>query len=47
MSVLLRSDCVLHLDPDDLKDATLRRIDQVINEDVDMQASCSSQTRYR
>lgn len=45
MFVLLTSDCHLCVDAGDLKDATLRRIDQVINQDVEMQASCSSQTR--
>ena len=32
---------------DDLVDATLRRIDQVINQDVEMQASHLSRTQRR
>jgi len=35
------------LDADELTDATLRRIDEVINQDVEMQASCFSQTPLR
>jgi len=36
--VLLTSDRHLCVDMDDLTDATLRRIDEVINQDVEMQA---------
>ena len=39
MLVLPTSDCHLCSDTDDLTDATLRRVDQVINQDVEMQAS--------
>jgi hypothetical protein len=43
MLVLLASDSHPCSDMDDLSDATLRRIDRVINQDVEMQASCLSQ----
>lgn len=34
-------DCVACSDINVLKDATLRQIDEVINQDVEMQASCA------
>jgi hypothetical protein len=37
----LLADCVACSDINVLKDATLRRIDEVINQDVEMQASCA------
>ncbi len=39
MLVLPMSDCQPCSDMDDLTDVTLRRVDQVINQDVEMQAS--------